>query len=82
MAIFLKKMKIFDNVFGKMSSFWQFFDIQMAIFRRVMLCVWFHQDATLASEIVVDFVLQQGKGSNDQSVMENDAFEGIGDDDL
>ena len=34
---------------------WQFFDIQMAIFRRVMLCVWFHQDATLASEIVVLF---------------------------
>ena len=36
MAIFLKKMKILGNFFlEKMSSFWQFFDSQMAIFRRV-----------------------------------------------
>ena len=27
--------KIFVNLFEKMSSFWQFFDSQMAIFRRV-----------------------------------------------
>ena len=32
MAIFLKKKKIFGNFFEKMSSFWQFFDSQMAIF--------------------------------------------------
>ena len=30
MAILLKKMKIFGNFLGKMSSFWQFFDSQMA----------------------------------------------------
>ena len=35
MAILLKKMTIFVNFFEKMSSFWQFFDSQMAIFRRV-----------------------------------------------
>ena len=34
-AIFLKKMTIFGNYFLKMSSFLQFFDSQMAIFRRV-----------------------------------------------
>jgi len=28
-------MKIFINFLKKMSSFWQFFDSQMAIFRRV-----------------------------------------------
>ena len=35
LAIFLKKMKI-NGIFFLMSSFWQFFDSQMAIFRRVM----------------------------------------------
>ena len=35
MAISLKKKKIFAIFLKKMSSFWQFFDIQMAIFRRV-----------------------------------------------
>ena len=35
MAIFGEKMTIFGNVFEKMSSFWQFFDSQMSIFRRV-----------------------------------------------
>ena len=35
MAIFLKKIKIFGNYLKK--SFWQFFDSQMSIFRRVRL---------------------------------------------
>ena len=32
-------MTVFVNFFEKMSSFWQFFDIQMAIFRRVRSAV-------------------------------------------
>ena len=35
MAILLKNMTIFVNFFEKKSSFWHFFDFQMAIFRRV-----------------------------------------------
>ena len=34
---FLKKLKFLANFLKKLSSFWQFFDIQMAIFRRVRL---------------------------------------------
>ena len=37
LAILLKKMTIFVNFFEKMSSCWQFFDIQMSIFRRVRM---------------------------------------------
>ena len=49
MAILLKKMTIFVNLFlKKMSSFWQLFDIQLAIFRRVSL------GATLTSVTLVD----------------------------
>ena len=32
---FVEKMTIFVNFFEKMSNFWQFFDIQIAIFWRV-----------------------------------------------
>ena len=39
-------MKIFGTFFEKMSSFWQFFDIQMAISRRVRLRGW-HIDQLL-----------------------------------
>ena len=35
MAILLKKCQVFVNFFEKMSSFWQFFDRQIAIFQRV-----------------------------------------------
>jgi len=38
LAIFFLKMTIFVNFFEKKkSSFWQFFDIKMAIFQRVSL---------------------------------------------
>ena len=55
-------MTIFVNFFEKMSSFWQFFDSEMAIFRRVSRVLqagnsrteWSHSSAAFVRQLLVN----------------------------